>query len=104
MSGKSIDELNLSDEPLSEAAPSKGRTTPEDPRGQEWYRFNQDIEDLLATGKVTWAEDILRDIQTTVEKTHRVSDGQRQAVNNIEAAASRPRRDGFRRRYEGYRS
>jgi hypothetical protein len=98
MAGKSLDELNLNDDTLPVATSNPTST---DPRGEAWYRFSKDIEDLLATGRATFAEDTLRSIQTTVEKTHRVTDGQRRAVDNIERAAARPRR--FGRRYEGYR-
>jgi hypothetical protein len=89
--GKRIEDLKLDDRPIEEP----------DPRGTAWYRFVQDIDDLLATGHYTWAEDTLHDIQVTVEKTQRVSEGQRKAVDNIEAARSRD--DGYKRRYEGFR-
>lgn len=90
MSGKRIEDLKLRDEG--------------DPRDTEWYRFSKDIEDLLSTGEYTWAEDTLRDIQLTVEQTQHVTDRQRQAVDNIEAARRdqpEPRRGGSRR-YEGF--
>ncbi len=93
MAGKSLDELNLSDAPLERPDP--------DPRSTDWYRFSVDIQDLLATGRYTWAERTLQDIAVTVEQTQRVTDGQRRAVNNIEEGANRPRR-GYGRRYEGY--
>ena len=102
MSGKSLSELNLSNDPLTTSSTSP--TKAEDPRGMEWYRFSSDITELLATGKYTWAERTLEDIQVTVEKTQRVTDGQRRAVRNIEEAAERSRyrpRTGSRR-YEGY--
>lgn len=79
-------------------APLGGSGAEPDPRGTEWYRFVTDIEDLLATGKYTWAEDTLRSIQQTVELTKRVTDGQRQAVGNIEAGAYKT----HGRRYEGF--
>lgn len=96
MSGKSIDELNLSDAPLIPT----GST---DPRGERWWQFLREIDDLLATGKVTFAEDTLRSIQETVEKTQRVTEGQERAVRNIEAGAERGMRYRGSRRYEGYR-
>lgn len=80
-------------------------TEPTDPRATDWYRFSQDIEDLLATGRYTFAEDTLRGIQTTVEKTKRVSDGQRRAVKNIEDSRLKSDRGverGWSRRYEGH--
>lgn len=88
--GKSLDELNLKDEPIRQPAP-------EDFRDTDWYRFSTEIDDLLATGKYTWAESTLTDIQRTVEALKRVSEPQRQAVRNIEAGAQRYRR------YEGWR-
>ena len=98
MAGKAIDDLNLSDQPLQ---PSE----PEDPRGTAWYRFMQEIDDLIATGTVGFAETTLRDMQLTIERTKRVTDGQQRAVRNIEAAGERSRyrpRAGSRR-YEGFR-
>lgn len=95
MAGKSLDQLNLSDTPLPK---------PTDVRDEPWFQFYQEIEDLLATGRVTFAESTLLSIQETVEKYHTVSDGQRRAVRNIEDAANRPRYGGYRgRRYEGFR-
>ena len=89
--GKRIEELQgLDDSPLGEEI---------DPRATAWYRFVGDIEDLLATGRYTWAEDTLRDIQATVERTRRVTEGQQRAVTNIENARGR----GGSRRYEGWR-
>jgi hypothetical protein len=94
MAGKSLDDLKLSDHPFGDAEPI-------DPRGTDWYRFSQDITDLLSTGRYTFAETTLRDIQITVEKYKRVTDGQRRAVRNIEESGNRPQR-GYSRRYEGY--
>lgn len=97
MAGRRLDELNLGDQPLS--VPKA-----EDPRSTDWYRFTTDIQDLLATGKFTWAERTLQEIAVTVEQTQRVTDDQRRAVNNIEEAAERSRyRPGSgSRRYEGW--
>jgi hypothetical protein len=92
---KSLDQLNLSDQPIRTPAPI-------DPRDTDWYRFAREIDDLLATGEYTWAEETLTDIQTTVERIQTVTQGQRHAVANIEAARQ-GRRDGPRgRRYEGF--
>jgi hypothetical protein len=93
--GKRIDDLPLDDTPIS-VAPSAEST---DVRDADWYRFSTDIDDLLATGEYTWAEPTLTDIQATVEKTRRVTEGQRRAIANIEAARHGSR---SRRRYEGY--
>jgi hypothetical protein len=94
MAGKSLDELNLRNDPPKPAA---------DPRSTDWFRFSQDIQDLLATGKYTWAEQTLQDIAVTVEQTQRVTDGQRRAVRNIEEAVESRRRLRIgSRRYEGF--
>jgi hypothetical protein len=94
MAGKSLDQLNLKPAPVAQ-----------DPRDSEWYRFSQEIDDLLATGRVTFAESTLRGIQESVERTEQVTEGQRRAVRNIEAASerSRERPRGGSRRYEGWR-
>jgi hypothetical protein len=95
--GKTIDQLNLTDAPIRPAKPL-------DPRDTEWYRFSREIDDLLQGNRYDWAADTLNDIQLTVEKTERVTEGQRRAVSNIENA--RPSRgDGrsYSRRYEGHR-
>jgi len=91
MSGKAPEDLPLDDQPIRQPAPV-------DPRTQAWYRFVQEIDDLLATGIYTWAESTLRDIQETVERTQQVTPGQQTAVQNIEMAALKRRR-----RYEGFR-
>ena len=96
MAGKSLNDLNFNTTPLP---------TESDPRDSDWYQFSQEIEDLLATGKATFAEDTLRGIQETVEAHHRVTIGQKQAVRNVEIAIERSRdrpRSGSRR-YEGFR-
>jgi hypothetical protein len=92
--GKSLNDLQLSDAPLTAAKPV-------DPRSTDWYRFCREIDDLLATGRYTWAEDTLTGIQETVERLQRVSEGQRRAVATIEARGdAQPRRGS--RRYEGF--
>lgn len=93
--GKTLEQLGLTDTPIAKAEPI-------DPRGTDWYRFSEEIDELLATGQYTWAETTLTDIQATVNRTHSVSDGQRRAVQNIETARSRSRTGGYGRRYEGY--
>jgi hypothetical protein len=91
--GKRFDPLDPNlDTPLAE-------TKATDVRATAWYRFTVDIEELIGTGEYTWAEDTLRSIQLTVEQTQRVTDGQRQAVDNIEAG----RYKSHGRRYEGFR-
>lgn len=95
--GKTLDELNLSDEPLRRAQPTDVRDT-------AWYQFAQEIEALLATGTVDWAEDTLTSIKESVEQYCTVTDGQRRAVRNIELAGQRrgQRRGEGLRRYEGW--
>lgn len=94
--GKSLDDLNLSDQPLPPPTPA-GRT--QDPRGTEWYQFQQEIDELLLQGSYEWAADTLSDIRATVERTGQVTPGQRNAVRNIEESRSGRRS----RRYEGWR-
>lgn len=78
MAGKSPDDLIFKPDP-----------PPEDVRKSEWYQFSEQIDDLIATGRYTWAEDTLTDIQETVQKYERVSEGQRRAVRNIEESSER---------------
>ena len=96
MAGKTIAELKLTEGSL----PPRGSDTgcDEDPRGTDWYQMLEDIEELRA--KAGWAEDTLSGIAQTIEQTHRVTDGQKRAVRNIEDAISRRR--GGSRRYEGW--
>lgn len=97
--GKSLDQLtDLSDAPLTSPSPPSG-----DDRDTVWYRFLAEIDDLLATGHYSWAEDTLTSIHTTVELRRTVSEGQRRAVDNITRSRSRERGSGGRsRRYEGW--
>jgi len=88
--GKRIDELPLDDTPIGPAPAPRGQS-PLDPRATEWYRFLEEIEDMLASGAYTWARDTLEGIQETVERTTSVTPGQRQAVDNIAAGGRRSR-------------
>jgi hypothetical protein len=72
---------------------------------QDWDAFLHEINDLRTSGDYDWADETLGFIAETVEKTERVTVGQRTAVANItNARRERPwsRRAGSRR-YEGYR-
>jgi hypothetical protein len=91
MAGKRIDDLPLDDTPFDPAP---------DPRGDAWYRLSVEIDHLLCDGEHDWASDTLQGIQATVERTHQVTDAQRQAVDNIASGAERGRTS---RRYEGWR-
>lgn len=93
--GKPLADLRLTDQPIPPAPPV-------DPRDTEWGRFLTEIDDLLATGKVTWAEDTLSGIRKTVEIRQCVTAGQRTAVANIEARSARPEHGRGSRRYEGF--
>lgn len=94
--GKTVDQLNLGDEILR-------RALPVDVRDTEWYRFAEEIAEILATGQFEWAEQTLSSIKTSVEQFQSVTGGQRRAVANITAARTdRPSRAGSRR-YEGFR-
>lgn len=91
--GKTIDELPLDDAPIQrEPDALEG-----DVRGTTWYAFVAEIEALRNDGDHAWAEETLAGIQETVERTKRVSDGQRRALDNI-ASSERP----VSRRYEGF--
>lgn len=92
MAGKTIDELILTNRP---------RATP-DARAMDWHLFVEKIDDLLATGHATFAEETLTGIRETVLQRQTVSDRQRRAVQNIAAAAARRPERGVSRRYEGW--
>lgn len=55
-----------------------------DGRDESWHRFVTDIDDLLATGRFTWAQETLNGIRQVVEQQGRVTAAQRRAVKNIE--------------------
>lgn len=71
-----------------------------------WQAFVDEIDELRASGRCDWADDILRGIQTTVRTYHSVTAGQRRAIDNIRVAGDRDRterRGSLRgRRYEGW--
>lgn len=94
--GKRIEDLPLDDTPISD--PPR-EPEPHDARDTDWYKFIVEIEDLLATGEVAFASETLEGIQQTVERSHRVTAGQRRAVKNIEATKDRQHAS---RRYEGF--
>ena len=107
--GKRIEDLPVDDTPLAaggragdRAGRAGGRVRlPEeldDARDHPWYAFIGVIDDLLATGEYDWASDSLTGIRETVERSRRVTQGQRVAVERIEASRGR----GGSRRYEGY--
>jgi hypothetical protein len=56
-----------------------------DGRDEAWYRFLNDVDDLLSTGQFGWAEPVLRGMQDTVERHGRVTPTQRRALANIAA-------------------
>jgi hypothetical protein len=97
MSKKKPDEIVFTDQPGLPAISGPSN----DLRAQPWYQFSQAIDDLLATGQYTWAEETLTGIQESVEKMQVVTEGQRKAVANIEAARAswRPGRYPRSRRY-----
>lgn len=93
--GKTLDQLNLNDDPLVRPA------TPND-RQSDWYQFAREIDDLLEGGTVDWAQDTLSGIKASVESRKLVTAGQRQAVANISRKGKVERGDRRGRRYEGY--
>jgi hypothetical protein len=99
--GKSLDQLAITDAPITvtDRAP---RST--DPRETEWYQTSQEIDQLLATGRYTWAEETLHSIQASIERLERVTPGQKRALLNIENAVADRERGRGRRRYEGFSS
>lgn len=74
----------------------------EDIRSTSWFQFAEEIEELLATGRYSWAEDTLEGIKESVQKFRVVTDNQRRAVRNIEAGAARSEGRRGSRRYEGW--
>ena len=104
--GKRMEDLHLNDSPIevtteqAEARQQSLYSDIPDERDTPWYQFIATIDDLLASEDYHWAEDSLLGIRETVEKTRRVSDGQRRAVTNIEHRGQERR--GGSRRYEGW--
>jgi hypothetical protein len=96
--GKRPEDLPLDDTPIT-TPPEDPAPSPIDARDTGWYQFIVEIEDLLATGQYTWASETLEGIQDTVERSHRVTPGQRNAVAKI-SASREGRTHG--RRYEGF--
>lgn len=107
--GKRLGDLHLNDSPIEvqlelfEAhAAQADAATSEDVRDTEWYQFVGTIDDLLTSDGYTWAFDTLTGIKETVEHSHRVTEGQRRAIRNIEERGETAR--STRRRYEGFRN
>jgi hypothetical protein len=105
--GKRIEDLHLDDNPIEQQHDQQEARQQDlfsaeipDERDTPWYRFCGEIDDLLAAGGYHWAQDTLLGIRETVEKSRRVTDGQKRAVANIERAKEEPRRSS--RRYEGW--
>lgn len=102
--GKRAEDLHLNDSPIerhyddAEASREKDERdrAAGDERDTAWYQFLGDIDDLLASDNYGWAMETLDGIRATVERTKRVTEGQRRAVSNIENR-------GESRRYEGWR-
>ena len=83
--GKTLDDLGLDDTPL----PDPTRQARKD--AGEVANFQEDIRDLLDSGRANWASETLEGIHETVEKSGRVTEGQRKAFEKIRDAAERPR-------------
>lgn len=107
MPGKKIDELQLDDRllpvPINSPLEEPRRQPTADQRHEDWYRLWMRIEDLLSDPKYNYAGDTLKGIQETIERTQRVTDGQRRAIDNIEEGGERQFRSQrqWGRRYEG---
>lgn len=54
-----------------------------DGRDAEWHRFIDSVDELLSTGRFSWALPVLSGIRETVERTGRVSAKQRRAFEHI---------------------
>lgn len=54
---------------------------------REAQEFLQDLEDLVESDRCEYARDTLEGIYETVQRTSRVTPGQRRAVENIEGGA-----------------
>lgn len=67
-----------------------------DARDEEWYLFTVEIEALIAAGTQRWAEDFLRGMQETVQRTEWVTTRQREAVRHVRQA-TRPLQDWARK-------
>jgi hypothetical protein len=94
MAGKSLEQLNLTDAPLTSPSAT-------DPRDEPWYQLLQEIEEMIESCQYEWAGQTLKGIASTVELTKRVTGSQEAAVRNIRN--SRSRQVGrSSRRYEGF--
>ena len=92
---KRAEDLPLDDTP---------RPLPPDARDAEWYQFCSEIDDLILGDDYAWALDTLEGIRASVEEYKSVTEGQRRAVENIQAARQHHRSGRpARRRYEGFR-
>jgi hypothetical protein len=100
--GKHLDDLSLDDTPITPDGTPPLRPGA-DVRDEPWFQFIDEIDDLLATGQYTWAEDTLTGIRDTVARIHQVTDGQRRAVTNIAHSDRGGYNAGSRRRYESFR-
>ena len=89
--GKRPEDLNLTDQPIETTTPTTERDV---------MRMLDRIAEMRGSGLFNWADDTLRGIEDSVAGSGRVTEGQRQAVANIEEASWSGR---GRRRYEGFR-
>lgn len=88
-----LTDLNLSDQPLDD------RPT----HSEEVNDFLDEIRGMRDQDRYAFAEDTLRGIKESVERTGSVTMKQRQAVRNIAESQNHGReRGGWSRRYEGY--
>lgn len=93
--GKRPEDLPLDPDPL------RHRRARADIRDEPWFHFQQEIEEMLGSGRYEWAEETLSGIASTVERYQCMTPGQRKAIDNIRAAGERSRSGS--RRYEGFR-
>lgn len=50
---------------------------------REWREFVDELDDMLFDDDYSFASDTIEGIKGTVEKTHKVTEGQRTAIENI---------------------
>lgn len=103
--GKRIDDLlKLDDRPIGErpveARDPRKIEPADDLRDQPWFQFVGEIDELLNDDDYHWSFETLSGIRETVERTQRVTEGQRRALANIKQGGARTRRyEGFRGRW-----
>lgn len=79
--------------------PEKRDSTSREDVARDAAEFLSRIEQLESSGEYGWASTTITGIYETVERTGRVTDGQRRAIDNIEASGQRREARPRRRRW-----